>query len=81
MSYGLIPSHQEEQRKKQGIRLIVEERLVEFISLVESSVNGLINLYEFLQAQRLNLTNFILGNKQYYMVLLIAVVIAIAMVF
>jgi len=81
MSHGLLPPHRQEQREKQGIRLIIEERLVEFASLIESTVNGLINLYEFLGTQRSKFTHFIIGNKQYYVVLLIAVVVVIAMVF
>jgi hypothetical protein len=79
--YGIEKTHMQQMRKRQGLRLMAEERLVEIGQALQACGNGLANLYDVGDFAVKKVINFGLENKKYAVVGLVAAVVIFIMVY
>lgn len=76
MKYGIEPTHMQELRRKQWLRLFVEERIVDAQLVLLYLLEEMYNLYTL----TLTLKGFIVNNKKYAAIVLFAATVFVTMI-
>ena len=80
MSYGLQPTHMEELRKRNPIRLYLEEQFVDILHVLSVTILAFIDFCGMFVTGSHEATTFVWANRRHTMLALFAIMTLTAMV-